>query len=148
VLRAEGTKLLAKALKGNQVMTELILSSNGMAIGGMSGVAALADAIPDMGALTKLLLKGNGLLTKDAGKALAGALAGNSVLTELDASNQAGYTWDDGPGFAQELAVGIKDNGALTSLDISNQVWVDEPGEGGLGTEGAKCFAEALKDHP
>jgi hypothetical protein len=34
----------------------------------------------------------------------------------------------------------------LTSLDISNQI--DEDGEGGLGAEGAKCFAEALKDHP
>jgi hypothetical protein len=34
---------------------------------------------------------------------------------------------------------------ALTSLDISNQVDVD--GNGGLGTEGAKHLAEALKDH-
>jgi hypothetical protein len=35
---------------------------------------------------------------------------------------------------------------ALTSLDISNQV--NEGGDGGLGTEGAKHLAEALKDHP
>jgi hypothetical protein len=33
----------------------------------------------------------------------------------------------------------------LTSLDISNQV--DEDGDGGLGAEGAKYLAEALKDH-
>jgi hypothetical protein len=61
-------------------------------------------------------LKNNRLLTKEAGKALAQALAGNSVLTELDVSCQAGYIGDDGPGFAQELAVGIKDNGALSKL--------------------------------
>jgi hypothetical protein len=34
----------------------------------------------------------------------------------------------------------------LTSLDISNQV--DESGDGGLGTEGAKHLAEALQYHP
>jgi hypothetical protein len=36
--------------------------------------------------------------------------------------------------------------GAFTSLDISNQA--DEYGSGGLGAEGAKHLAEALKDHP
>ena len=65
-----------------------------------------------------LSLKNNRLLTKEAGKALAQALAGNSVLTELNVSCQAGYTWDDGPGFAQELAVGIKDNGALSVANV------------------------------
>jgi hypothetical protein len=66
------------------------------------------------------------MLTKDAGKALASALARNSVLTELDVSSQpssrvmSGDSWDDGPGFAQELAVGISDNGVLTSLDIDD----------------------------
>jgi hypothetical protein len=85
------------------------------------GVIAIADVIPDMRALTKLILKHNGMLTKAAGRALASALAGNSVLTELDLSDQAANTsHDDGPGFATELAVGISDNGALTKLDISN----------------------------
>jgi hypothetical protein len=35
--------------------------------------------------------------------------------------------------------------GALTSLDISNQV--DKYGRGGIGAEGAKHLAAALKDH-
>jgi hypothetical protein len=42
-LCAEGTKLLAETRKGNQMMTELDLSSNYMT----EEVAALADAIPN-----------------------------------------------------------------------------------------------------
>jgi hypothetical protein len=77
-LCAEGTKLLAAALKGNQIMTELNISSNSMtygsAWGGISGVVALADVIPDMRALSKLDVrendinaKGKSALTKAAG---------------------------------------------------------------------------------
>jgi hypothetical protein len=63
------------------------------------------------------------MLNKEAGKALAGMLAANTVLTELDVSDN-GYDSDedDGPGFAKELAVGVSANGALTSLNISNNV--------------------------
>jgi hypothetical protein len=68
--------------------------------------------------LTKLILKDNAMLTNAAGKALASALAGNSVLTELDISSQAGYGHDDGPGFANELAAGISDNGALSIANV------------------------------
>jgi hypothetical protein len=60
-IRAEGGKALAAGLKGNQVITELNISDNklglssGWACGDdTSGVIAIADAIPDMGALTKL----------------------------------------------------------------------------------------------
>jgi Leucine-rich repeat (LRR) protein len=90
------------------------------------GVIALANAIPDMGALTKLVLKDNRLLTKEAGKApLAKALAGNSTLKELDVSSN---NWEDdyghwvgnGPDFAQELAAGICVNGALSFLNMAN----------------------------
>jgi hypothetical protein len=83
-------------------------------------------------------------------------LAANTVLKELDVSSNNWEVKDsaskrrkeskgDGPGFAKELAVGISNNGALTSLDISNQV--DKYGNGGIGAEGAKYLAEALKDH-
>jgi hypothetical protein len=69
-------------------------------------------------------LKDNKLATKEAGKALAAALAGNSVLTELDVSSNNWYNHEgdkgDGAGFAQELAAGIKDNGALLCLDMSS----------------------------
>jgi Ran GTPase-activating protein (RanGAP) involved in mRNA processing and transport len=59
-LRADGGKVLAEGLKGNQVITELNIADNYLAYGGgVSGVIALADAIPDMGALTKLDISGN-----------------------------------------------------------------------------------------
>jgi hypothetical protein len=71
-LFAEGIELLAEALKGNQIMTELNVSSNaatwdGNKHGEMSGVIALADAIPDMRALTKLDISDNSI---EQGKAL------------------------------------------------------------------------------
>jgi hypothetical protein len=70
-LCAEGTKLLAAALKGNQIVTELNISSNQMTFNGttwgeVSGVIALADAIPDMRAVTELNLSKNSLLMDDA----------------------------------------------------------------------------------
>ena len=74
-----------------------------------------------------LSLKDNRLATKAGGKALAQALANNSTLKELDVSSNVwkeyGNYKGDGPGFAQELAVGIKDNGGMTSLNLaSNQL--------------------------
>ena len=74
-------------------------------------------------------------LGKEAGRALAMALATNSVLKELDVSNNldgrsAGYTQTDGAAFAQELAVGIRDNGALIKLDISmNNIGAEQKGD-------------------
>jgi hypothetical protein len=139
-LYAAGGKALAEGLKCNQVIKELNIASNklGMNSNGnsdMSGVTALGDVIPDMGALTKLILKDNAMLTKAAGKALASALAGNPVLTELDISDQAGYRHDDGPGFAKELAAGISDNGALSALNLSQNMLCDE---------GAKIIANVI----
>jgi hypothetical protein len=59
-LYAEGTKLLAEALKSNQIMTAFNISSNFVTEGGMSGVVALADAIPDMGAISQFTFSGDG----------------------------------------------------------------------------------------
>jgi hypothetical protein len=84
----------------------------------------------------KLILKDTAMLTKAAGKALASALAGNSVLTELDISGQAGCMHDDGPGFAKELAAGIIDMGALLHFDISDN---------NIQADGGKALMEALK---
>ena len=69
-------------------------------------------------------MKSNRLATKEGGKALARALANNSTLKELDVSsnnwtNRAGALLGDGAGFAQELAVGIKDNEALSQFIFS-----------------------------
>ena len=68
-------------------------------------------------------------------------VANNAATNPMDRSGRT----DDVSGVVA-LANAIPDMGAFTSLDISNQV--DEDGEGGLGAEGAKCLAEALKDHP
>jgi hypothetical protein len=90
------------------------------------GIIAIANALPDMGALSVLSLKDNKLLTKDGGKALAQALASSSTLKELDVCSNnwmkygtSGVWMGNGPGFAQELAVGIKDNGALSQFIFS-----------------------------
>jgi Ran GTPase-activating protein (RanGAP) involved in mRNA processing and transport len=64
-LYAASAKAIAEGLKGNQVVTELNISGNDMSMtskGGssdMSGVAALADAIPSMGALSLANVMGN-----------------------------------------------------------------------------------------
>ena len=65
-LRAEGGKALAAGLKGNLVITELNISSNRLGQNSeyghdTSGVVAIADAIPDMGAMTSLNLASNSL---------------------------------------------------------------------------------------
>jgi hypothetical protein len=87
--------------------------------------------------MSKLNLSENGIITQQAGKALADMLKANSVLTELNISNCADYTGDsNGPGFAQELAVGISGNGTLTSLNLSSN---------NLEAEGAKIVAEVIK---
>ena len=82
----------------------------------------------------------NEMATKEAGQALAGALAGNSVLKELDVSGNDWYSNNtdrgDGAGFAQELAVGIRATGAMTSLNLASNY---------LYAEGTKHVAEAIK---
>jgi Ran GTPase-activating protein (RanGAP) involved in mRNA processing and transport len=90
-LCAEGIKLLAEALKGSQIMTELSASNNNVTwddnkVGEMSGVIALANTIPDMGAMTKLDVSSN-CLYAEGGKRLAEALNGSQVLTELNISD-------------------------------------------------------------
>jgi hypothetical protein len=51
-------------------------------------------------------------------------LANNSTLKELDVSSnvwkERGRDKGDGPGFVQELAVGLIDNGAMTSLNLAS----------------------------
>ena len=65
-IQSEGTKAFADALKDNQVMTELNLSSNEITDDGnygtdMSGVIAIGNAIPTMGAMTSLDISANSL---------------------------------------------------------------------------------------
>jgi hypothetical protein len=153
-----GGKVLAGGLKDNQVITELNIRSTRLGYKtmydsdgtDMSGVIALADVIPGMGALSILSLKENELYA-EGGKALAAGLKGNQGITELDiGSNRLGWkgyekkytrSGDDVGGDPDmsgviALADAIKDMGAMTSLDLSRNR---------LKAEGAKIVAEAIK---
>ena len=59
-IRAEGGISLAAALKGNKVIKELDISDNQLGYDDdMSGVIAISDAIPTMGALAKFTISGD-----------------------------------------------------------------------------------------
>jgi hypothetical protein len=122
-----------------------------------------------------LFLKDNRLATKEGGKVLAEALAGNLTLKELDVSSNNwskddGRDTGDGPGFAQELGIGLKDNGALSKLDASNndmfgrkdksaiQAWADalksnssllelNLAKTNMRGDDAKIFADGIRDN-
>jgi hypothetical protein len=88
-LRVEGTKLLAKALESNQTMTLLNISSNTMTFDGkksgdMSGVAALADVLPGMGAMSSLNLTHNRL----------GAEGATNITTAVEVKTIYTSDWD------------------------------------------------------
>jgi hypothetical protein len=104
-----------------------------------SGVVTLANAIKDMGAMTKLNLSKNGLLTKEGGRALGNMLKANMFLKELDVSN-SGYGMisdKDASGFAEEISEGLAGNGTLMSLNLSSNH---------LKAEGAKIvMSRAIK---
>jgi Ran GTPase-activating protein (RanGAP) involved in mRNA processing and transport len=147
-LRAEGTKVLARALKGNKSMTDINISSNEMRdgrydfIGGgkdLSGVLEIANTIPTMGALETLRIGGNRINGAEAGKALSNALAANTVLKELDLSSQCdSRSGQLDAACAKELGVGLRMNRALVKFDISAN---------NLKPEGAKALAEGLKNN-
>ena len=131
-IRAEGGKALAKALQDNQVIQELNIAANNLGRGpktgstDMSGVIAIADAIPTVGALTSLNISNNMLCGKysdgygDAPytvagiKALCEMLQTNTTLLELDISKN--FLGAEG---SKILADGLSTNGALTSLNLS-----------------------------
>jgi Ran GTPase-activating protein (RanGAP) involved in mRNA processing and transport len=89
----------------------------------ISGVIAIADAIPDMGALTKFDISNNSLYAAGA-KALAAGLKGNHRITKLNLGGN-GLGWKgvyqnaDMSGVIA-LADAIPDMGALIKLDISS----------------------------
>jgi hypothetical protein len=86
--------------------------------GKAEGIIALADAIPDMGALSVLNLAKNRFQGAEAGKALGDAIAVNTVIKELDISG--GELWERcDVEFVQAFAVGLRDNGAMTTLNLS-----------------------------
>ena len=64
-IRSDGGKALANALKDNLVMTDLNIASNILGYSSiavdMSGVSAIANVIPTIGALTSLNVSDNNL---------------------------------------------------------------------------------------
>ena len=126
---AEGIKAIAKALKDNAIMKELNVSRNsatwdGNKHGEMSGVVALANTIPTMGALVKFDISNN-LLRAEGTKAVAEALKGNMSMTELNiSSNNMSADSQGNPGKdmsgVMDIANAIPTMGALTNLDMSN----------------------------
>jgi hypothetical protein len=88
-----------------------------------------------MEAMTILNMSKNRLQGAEAGKPLGDALAGNTVLKELDLSGSRHYPNMDIE-FVKAFTPGLSDNGALTSLDLSSN---------SLRAEGAKSVAEAIK---
>jgi hypothetical protein len=128
-LFADGGKALAVGLKGNQVITELNISDNFLSNNSdhnndTSGIFAIADAIPDISALTSLDISANSIgwgsdlyqqIMQKVGCNKLMLLLADTTLTELDVS---------GIGFGSEGAVAvakyISDNGAMTSLNLAD----------------------------
>ena len=157
-ISAEGARLIAAELKDNQVIKELNIANNKLStdthgVPDLSGVVAIADSIRTMVALVKFDISNN-KLNAAGGKALAEALHGNQVMTELNlSSNELGSKGDffntaDLSGVSA-ISNAIPTMGALTHLDISRQTYKDRYGDtvGGIGAEGAKAIAEALKSN-
>jgi hypothetical protein len=93
-LHAGGGKALTKGLKGNTVITELDISSNYLGLDSdyepdMSGVIALADAIPDMRALLELIFGGDSYYVEERGESITPEPAVLEVgMSEADFSNR------------------------------------------------------------
>ena len=77
-----------------------------------------------------------------AGKALAAALAQSTSLKELDVFGNSRphhlRARGDGPGFAKEIAAGLRANGTLVSVDLF---------ENAIGIDQAQHLALLLKEH-
>jgi hypothetical protein len=148
-LQAAGGKALAEGLKGNKVITELNIADNNLANNGddMSGVIALADVIPDIGAISSanLLLNNIGV---DQAEELVSILKEHPTLKSL-----CGITGNEtelgmsgkmhGAGDAIMLVPDIIDNGAMTSLNLSNNALVSYLGDGKYDHSGEfhiSCF--------
>jgi hypothetical protein len=96
--------------------TELDLSGQRLIAG---DAVLIASDIPDMGSLSSLILKGNHLANRAAGAALGSMLKTCTSLTALDVSENSYYECN-GPGFASEIASGLKDaKGLLSSLTFN-----------------------------
>jgi Leucine-rich repeat (LRR) protein len=124
--------------QGLQRPISYILSSKkGYRVYMLEGLLALADVIKDNLPLSKLTLSKNKLgKCVGAGKALADALVANSLLTELDLSEN-----DCGVEFATVFFPGIAANGALVKLDMAEN-YINR----GVNAETAAAVGKVLAD--
>jgi hypothetical protein len=103
----------------------------------------------DKGAISSINLLKNNIPVKQAQELVKTMQSKEKLITLCGLSgNEATLDFSNqrlGAGDAVLIANDISDMRALTSLDISNQL--DQYGRGGIGAEGAKHLAEALKDH-
>ena len=139
-------KYMAEALKVNETLTWLDLSSNDLTYVGnyMAQVIDLCEALKVNSALRTLDLKNN-FLTAEGARLFADALTVNRTLTDLDLSVNSLSThvvpesdpmklFDDMSGVIK-LTEALKTNSTLQILNLADNR---------LGTEGAKHVADML----
>jgi hypothetical protein len=108
------------------------------------GVIALANAIPDMGALSKFDIS-NCNLTAEGGKALAAGLQGNQVMTELSVANNrlsqrlSGRRYFNDMSGVIALADVISDMGALSIANVMGN---------SIGKEMLSKLQESMRSKP
>jgi hypothetical protein len=136
-IRAEGGKVLAEAIRGNQVITELNIANNNLGMDAdsnveMSGVASLAAVIPGMGSMTALNLAGNQIGGYDSSNGFIATEGMASLCCKCHTSLFSSLLLS-GPA---AIADAIRNMGALTSLNLSSNK---------LKAEGAEIVAGAIK---
>ena len=119
--------------KGDE--TELDLSGKEMDAG---SVIMLAPEVIANGALTRLDLSKNKMLTREAGEAIGDMLKDNRVLTDLDVSRNLDFMAgsSNAVGFVEGIADGLIANVTLVKFDISRNM---------LLAAGTCALAKALK---
>jgi hypothetical protein len=87
------------------------------------GIIAVGNAIKNMRALFKLVMRQNDIHGAKAGRAFADILAQNTVLKELELDLSIQKVGDYGKpmdaAFAKEIAVGISGNGAISTVIVN-----------------------------
>jgi Ran GTPase-activating protein (RanGAP) involved in mRNA processing and transport len=137
--KPEGIIALANAIPNMGAMTSLNLASNSL---GVEGAKIIAAFLPKCTALMSLNMSKNGIKGAEAGKALGDALAGNTVLKELDLSGEYCYPNMD-IGFVKAFTPGLSDNVALTSLNLSSNYLTGDDGD---DMSGVTALANAIPD--
>jgi hypothetical protein len=137
-MRMDCMKILCAIPFKDKTLSELDVSGQNL---GAEGALVVAEYLDGNGALTSLNLSSNTLEDKGAEVIAEAIKVTNCAIASFWYHFHAHLT----TGYTAVVYCYPQDNGALTSLDISNQA--DRWGNGGIGAEGAKYLAEALKDH-